>query len=83
MSVDVGKGSKQQRRLSGVCSLGGAAVELDMQFPVPVCRRGSEKVQWPKGLARRRRKFSRDLLRRKSSPSGFKKNLLSGLAVEQ
>jgi hypothetical protein len=33
MSVDVGKGSKQQRRLSGVCSLGGAAVELDMQFP--------------------------------------------------
>ena len=27
------KGSKQQRRLSGVYSLGGAAVELDMQFP--------------------------------------------------
>jgi hypothetical protein len=23
----------QQRRLSGVCSLGGAAVKLDMQFP--------------------------------------------------
>jgi hypothetical protein len=33
MSVGVGKGSKQQRRLSGVCSFGGAAVELDMQFP--------------------------------------------------
>jgi hypothetical protein len=27
------KGSKQQRRLSGVCSLGGVAVQLDMQFP--------------------------------------------------
>lgn len=27
------KGSEQQRRLSGVCSLGGVAVELDMQFP--------------------------------------------------
>jgi hypothetical protein len=27
------KGSKQQRRLSGICSLGGAAVELDVQFP--------------------------------------------------
>jgi hypothetical protein len=28
------KGSnKQQRRLSGVCSLGGVAVDLDMQFP--------------------------------------------------
>jgi hypothetical protein len=27
------KGSKQQRRLSGVCSLGGVAVQLDRQFP--------------------------------------------------
>ena len=27
------KGSEQQRRLSGVCSLGGVAVELDRQFP--------------------------------------------------
>ena len=27
------KGSEHQRRLSGVCSLGGVAVELDRQFP--------------------------------------------------
>src|SRR6266852_5574248 len=27
------RGSEQQRRLSGVCSLGGVAVELDRQFP--------------------------------------------------
>ena len=27
------KSSEQQRRLSGVCSLGGVAVELDRQFP--------------------------------------------------
>jgi hypothetical protein len=27
------KGSKQQRRRSGIYSLGGAAVKLDMQFP--------------------------------------------------
>jgi hypothetical protein len=32
-SGEVKKGSKQQRRLSGVCSLGGVAVELDRQFP--------------------------------------------------
>jgi len=31
--VKVEKSSEQQRRLSGVCSLGGVAVELDRQFP--------------------------------------------------
>ena len=41
--------------------------------PVPVCRRSLEKVQWPKGFARTRRKFSPDLSRRKSSPLGLKK----------
>jgi hypothetical protein len=32
-SLDFEKGSKQQHRLSGIYSLGGAAVILDMQFP--------------------------------------------------
>ncbi|SRR5713226_2094687 len=41
--------------------------------PVPVCLRSLEKVQWPKGLARTRRKFSPDLRQRKNSPLGFKK----------
>jgi hypothetical protein len=31
--LDFEKGSKQQHRLSGIYSLGGAAVILDMQFP--------------------------------------------------
>jgi hypothetical protein len=49
MSWKLKKGSKQQRRLSGVCSLGGAAVDLEGNSPVQLCRRRPEKVQRPGG----------------------------------